>query len=377
MSSRTEPAAGPGIVGPAAMLAIAMMGDALIYAVLPVHADAFGVSLFWVGVLLAANRLVRIFGNGWIVEMGRRLGARPVCLIGATLAIVSTAALAFAPEAWSLLAARIAWGIAFAALNLMSFAYAAAVPSHAGRRLGAIRATIGVVLSLTLTVGAWLTGVLGPRDVFWLLALLTVPALLLAVRLPELSLENQRRRGLVLPMPSRIDLWAFAQGFAVDGVFLVTLALLLKDELRGMEPVLAAGLVLATRWVVEIVTAPAAGALADRFGAARLVALLTLGAAAGFAAIGFGLVYPGAFLVTIVRGLTNTLGAAMVAERNPGNAVGAQSAYATWRDIGAAAGPLAAGVLASLAREPQYGGLALWMLATVPLLLGLRPVRSA
>jgi MFS family permease len=226
-----------------------------------------------------------------------------------------------------------------------------------------------VVLGLTLTVGGWLTGLLGPRDFFWLLAMLSLPSLLIAIWLPDLSLTDQKRRGLVLPMPGRIDLWAFAQGFAVDGVFLVTLALLLKDELRGLDPVLAAGFVLASRWLVEILTAPLAGAMADRFGATRLVTILTFGMVAGFAAIAGGWIYPGAFIVTIVRGLTNTLGSAMVAERNPVNAVGAQSAYATWRDIGAAGGPIVAGAIAGLLdRDMLYGALAAWMLLTIPLL---------
>jgi len=356
------------ILPPSIVLALAMMGDALIYAVLPVHAAAFGVSLVWVGLLLAANRLVRIFCNGWIVEIARSAGARKVCIVGSVLAIVSTAMLAFAPEEWSLLVARIMWGVAFAALNIMSFAYATAVPAQSGRRLGIIRATIGVVLSLTLTVGAWACGYFGPRGIFWVLAICTLPALVIALRLPDISLADQKRRGLVLPMPGRTDLWAFAQGFAVDGVFLVTLAVLLRDHLRGMEPVLAAGIVLATRWLVEIVTAPIAGAMADRFGATRLVTILTMAMVGGFLTIAFGAIYPGAIAVTVVRGLTNTLGSAMVAERNPVNAVGAQSAYATWRDIGAAAGPIAAGLLAGFDPLFLFVGLATWMLLTIPML---------
>jgi len=45
------------------------------------------------------------------------------------------------------------------------------------------------------------------------------------------------------------------------------------------------------------------------------------------------------------------------------NAVGAQSAYATWRDIGAAGGPIVAGAIAGLLdRDVLYGALAVWML---------------
>jgi hypothetical protein len=89
---------------------------------------------------------------------------------------------------------------------------------------------------------------------------------------------------------------------------------------------------------------------------------------AGLLVIASGAIYPGAIAVTIVRGLTNTLGSAMVAERNPVNAVGAQSAYATWRDIGAAAGPIVAGLVVGMDSSTLFVGLAVWMLATVPIL---------
>jgi len=108
--------------------------------------------------------------------------------------------------------------------------------------------------------------------------------------------------------------------------------------------------------------------MADRFGATRLVTILTMAMVGGFLTIAFGAIYPGAIAVTVVRGLTNTLGSAMVAERNPVNAVGAQSAYATWRDIGAAAGPIAAGLLAGFDPLFLFVGLATWMLLTIPML---------
>ncbi|HEX2059491.1 MAG TPA: MFS transporter, partial [Thermoanaerobaculia bacterium] len=43
------------------VLALALLGDSLLYAVLPLHAATFGISLAWVGVLLSANRIVRLF----------------------------------------------------------------------------------------------------------------------------------------------------------------------------------------------------------------------------------------------------------------------------------------------------------------------------
>jgi hypothetical protein len=48
-------------------LPFAQPGDTLLYLLLPLNHDGFGVSLAEAGLLLAANRLVRIAGYGWLL----------------------------------------------------------------------------------------------------------------------------------------------------------------------------------------------------------------------------------------------------------------------------------------------------------------------
>ena len=62
-------------------MSIAILGDALIYIVLPVNADRFGVSLAWVGVLLAANRIIRTVAYDALARLGERIGIKNLCLI--------------------------------------------------------------------------------------------------------------------------------------------------------------------------------------------------------------------------------------------------------------------------------------------------------
>jgi len=57
------------VVTASSVLSFALLGDALIYAVLPVYAASFGVSLGMVGILLAANRFVRVFAYGAVAEL--------------------------------------------------------------------------------------------------------------------------------------------------------------------------------------------------------------------------------------------------------------------------------------------------------------------
>jgi DHA1 family inner membrane transport protein len=57
------------IIGSSAILSLALLGDALLYAVLPAFAEDFGLTLPWVGVMLSANRFVRVFAYGFIARL--------------------------------------------------------------------------------------------------------------------------------------------------------------------------------------------------------------------------------------------------------------------------------------------------------------------
>src|SRR5215213_3549862 len=64
-------------------LAFAQPGDTLLYLLLPLHHDTFGVTLAEAGLLLAANRLVRIAGYGWVARFYAERGPRAACLLAA------------------------------------------------------------------------------------------------------------------------------------------------------------------------------------------------------------------------------------------------------------------------------------------------------
>ena len=63
-------------VGPGLVWGLAVAGHELVQVVLPVHAAAFGVSLAWVGVLLSANKFIRVVGYGGVVVLGRWIETR-------------------------------------------------------------------------------------------------------------------------------------------------------------------------------------------------------------------------------------------------------------------------------------------------------------
>ena len=91
-------------------LAFAQPGDTLLYLLLPLHHDAFGISLAEAGLLLAANRLVRIAGYGWIARFYAERGPRAACLLAALGSVLATLAYASLSGLWALLVARLCGG---------------------------------------------------------------------------------------------------------------------------------------------------------------------------------------------------------------------------------------------------------------------------
>ena len=330
------------------ILSLSLVGDALIYAVLPVHAETFGISLVWVGVLLSANRFVRVFAYGRIAMFGQRYGLRRLCIVALLAAIVSTALYGLATGAAALLFARILWGLAFAALLLVTLGYAVHDRARVGSRLGWSRAIQHVGPILALVAGAWLTGFLGPRTVFVWLALLTATAIPLALSLPvdrtggEAPISTRS-----LGRPTLIDLLFALQGFGVDGVFAVSITLLLAQELPLDLAVVSGASLFAVRHACDAVGAPLFGTVGDRYGAGRILVVSMACTAVGFFGIASGLTIAGALLMLFSRSALAVLGPAVVVRRMSAtqSAIGDLARMHAWRDLGAAVGPLATGVL--------------------------------
>ena len=106
------------------VLSISLLGDALLYVVLPVNAEAFGVSMVAVGLLLAINRIIRTFTYGLIVEIGQFFGARKLVFIASTCAAASTLGYGLFDSIYLLILSRVLWGVSYAGLLVATLYYA-------------------------------------------------------------------------------------------------------------------------------------------------------------------------------------------------------------------------------------------------------------
>ncbi|MFP7632184.1 MFS transporter [Pseudomonas veronii] len=339
-------------------LALCLPSDVLLYLLLPMESQAFGITLAQAGVLLAANRLVRIFGYRHVLNFYARHGDRLTCMIAAGAATLCALGNSMLSGFAALLGLRLVWGLCFAALNLSTQVLATAEPTGAARRAGRSRALIALGPMLALPLGGGLTLWAGPRPIFLILAGCCLLGLWMARRLPTVGHDLHSSPGRRFKWPDSVALWSFIEGVALDGLFIFGLSIQ-AQKLLGGDAVLIAGALMALRYVSEMLLSPLGGRAAQRFGATSMLLLFSFLSALALAAFGSYWVIVGAAAVLVLRALQLPLVTTLVAERNPGSMrVSALASNAVWRDIGAGLGPLLAGLLLPVAAAPWVFGLA-------------------
>ncbi len=95
---------------------LSLIGDTSLYAVLPTHTTEAGVTLASLGILLSANRFIRLFLNGPIGWLYDRSPRRYLFVASLFTGATSTALYALTSGFWPLLAGRLLWGISWAGI---------------------------------------------------------------------------------------------------------------------------------------------------------------------------------------------------------------------------------------------------------------------
>lgn len=355
-------------------MSLALLGDALLYAVLPAYAESFGLTLPWVGVMLSANRIARVFAYGIIAKLTHTVGVRRMCIGAAWVATLSTVIYGFGQGPVIILMARIMWGLTYAVLVMATLSYAVQSRANAGTRVGVGQAIQRIGPMFALFCGAWLVGEVGPNMVFALLAIPTALAIPIAFCLPNsIELKSKQSRSVSFTRPKPIDVLFFLQGYGVDGVFAVSITLIFARDASLSEAVMSGGALLAMRHFGEAIAAPLFGRIADRYGARRLFVMAVAMTMLGFVGVAVGLTVLGALIMLLFRGALASLGPTVITQSLDADedVIGPLARMQTWRDIGASCGPLVTGFLLTvLTAEIQHGivavalaaGLIYWMI---------------
>ena len=339
---------GPTLLS-AGVMSFAILGDALIYVVLPVNAAVFGITIFWVGVLLAANRVIRIFTLGPIALLAQRTSPRNLAIGGAVASTISTLICGFGEGPTILLAARLLWGLSFATLTLVIFSYAVSDRTKAGTNMGWSRAIHSIGPSLVLLIGPWATIEMGPKNIFICLGIITSLSLPIAFLLPKEGRKIRPKKNRWFPKPKQFDLFLLIVGLTVDGIFAIGITLTIAQTNSVGTAMITGGVLIGLRRVMEASLSPVGGILSDHFGSGRLLLISTVVLAIGFALLASGLAVLGGVLVVGARALIAVLWPAEIARRTQEDETIHRLAVGqTWRDVGAAAGPLMLGTIVSV-----------------------------
>jgi DHA1 family inner membrane transport protein len=346
-----------------ACLGLVWPGDVVLYVVLPLYAVDFGLDALAVGLMLSINRAVRILGYGWVSPLARRYGAKALTAAACLAAAVSTLGYGLLGGFVLLFAARVLWGGAWGVINLMMNAYAYGDGRNAGYRVGLARAVSSVGALAALVSAGPLCLSVGPHQAFTIYGLLGLAAFPLALALAPTAAQPSEARAPRRWNPSDLNILFFVLALAADGVLGATVSLLLVETMPAASAIVGASLLLALQRLLHIVVALFGGPFADRVGAGRLLLPCSLVVAIGLAAIALGHVYAGTSTVIVARALLTIVSPVLAAQRSP-DRIGALASFATWSDVGLAAGAFLGTVgISALGLVPVYATLALLVAA--------------
>jgi MFS family permease len=290
---------------------LSLLGDTTLYTVLPTRTEEAGILLASVGVLLSANRWVRLPLNGAAGWWFERLPRRPVFVGALALGALTTGMYALDAGYANLLAARLLWGLAWIGIWIggTTLVFDVTDEKDRGRWIGVYQISFFVGAGVGSIAGGLLTDLLGYHGAMAVNALLQLAGALYAwAALPETrsqALHRAREEAVVsageqtpparnrLELTSAVGLLA-ANRLVQEGVLLASLALYLEglfgNSVRvgswsfGTATLTGVGLGLTT--LVAAAAAPLSGALSDRRGNRWTVAAISLlPGAIGFAVL--------------------------------------------------------------------------------------------
>jgi MFS family permease len=352
----------------ALVVSASLLGDTLLYTVLPVSAASLGISRPMVGVILSLNRWVRLITNPIAARLYERFPAGALILVAIVLSALSTAMYALPAALAVFLVGRLLWGFCYSLLRLGSFLAALEdAASHAGRRIGNTRAVWGI--------GYFAGAVFAPfaiESIGWTGACVVAAALTLVagigpayvasnwrrrIRVPEeghvpASVWEPRLLALFVTATVQLGLYAgilvAAGGFRVDELF--------HDGAPIFAFIVPATFVAAafalTQRVAQVLWTPIAGRWSDQSANGAFV-ISTLVSVMSIALLALLRPDPVLFVViggsAFVNGLTATIAVELAVSRRSRDHDRPRilAALHTWQDGGAAAGALLGGVLAA------------------------------
>jgi MFS family permease len=167
---------------------LSLFGDASLYAVLPTQTEVVGVTVASVGILLSANRFIRLVLNGPTGIAYDRWPRRPLFVSALFIGTLSTAIYGLTEGFWPLLLGRLLWGLAWSGTWIGGNTIVLDVTSddNRGRWVGGYQLGFFLGASVGAFLGGLLTDQLGFHRAMIINAACTLAGAIIAlIFLPE------------------------------------------------------------------------------------------------------------------------------------------------------------------------------------------------
>ena len=348
---------------------LSLIGDATLYVVLPTDWEVAGISLGAVGIILSANRFIRLGLNAPIGYLFDRVNRRPIFIGALLIGVLAYGLTALATGFRTLLIARLLWGMAWGGIWLGGNGIIMDVAAEAarGRWVGIYQSSFFLGVGLGAASGGILNDWLGYRGAMWTATgLIAFSAIVAWALLPETKGMRKQIAGKSGEAPAAFTnrrrakkRWELASVAALIAAYRLTIAGIISPtfsfflatkfgqeiQLGGNEigVTTIAGIAVGVSSLVSILSAPIGGALSDRLGSRWRVISLAVGAGAiGFSLLAVGMpasIALGLPLIYASSGSAQSLATALMGDlggRKKGRFLGA---LYTAGDIASAVGP--------------------------------------
>jgi MFS family permease len=260
---------------------LAGISGGITFPILPSVGIKVGLPFAFIGLVLAANRIVRVIVGPSVGNLIDRYGGRRAMLVGLGMQVLGMGLFILGvttPFPGScLLLGRIVHGLGSAGTFVAAGALAlhGGGKEHAGRIGGAVRAAIMLGVPIGLVCGGFLSDYLSDAKTFGIGALgLAASGLCAYALVPDLRVEAAKRASLLVALREMADArmaaigtLAFASAFCGSGMVLTTTTILVhtyKLSAFGLRERATASVLMGWLVVAEALATPGLGRLGDR-----------------------------------------------------------------------------------------------------------------
>ena len=333
--------------------ALSILGDQALYALLPLYFQEIGLLPIQVGILLSANRWVRLLTNHLAERLVDRFPVNLMLFLSMALGALLTLTYAYISSFLVLFIARCLWGLSFSFIRHIGVMGVASStePQNLGQMMGFYNGITRIGSVLGIVLGGILFDLIGfstTLALFCLFSLFAVPFAMKSGLQTSSSITDQIQNDQSSTRYSALLCCGFCVGIVGPGLIMSTLGFILltrygtEVDLMGFVVGIATlnGLLLGCRRVLETLGAPIYGALIDRTGIrigtplcflVGLIVMLLLNLSENLAGLALGMIVffaCGTALSTVLSAEASRLGAKVFAR------------YATANDLGMAFGPV-------------------------------------